>query len=304
MATAKRIMERGRSCCLLECGKMRLAVDPADGLNIFSVTYDGREVVKFREDRFSEGRTYGIPILYPTPNRTRDGKYTFQGRTHETEMHGLVKKHPFEVVSLEASENSAVLIGKLSFEEGTELYNRFPYKSELEIRICAEEEQFTYTYTVKNQDTKTLPYGFALHPFFEKLGQDVKISAAAEGVMEAGEDKLPTGRILPVAGTEYDLRQPVRADQTDLDHVYTEISGQPCAAADYEDFRLELEADPVFTHLVVFTPKQEFFCLENQTCSTDAANLTQKGFEKEAHLQTVEPGKEQSGTVVFRFVRR
>lgn len=291
----------GRACCALSCGSLQLRVDPADGLNIFSVVYNGREVVKFRRDRYEEGRTYGIPILYPTPNRTRDDRFTFNEMVHETEMHGLVKKHPFEVVSMEADDVGAVLTGRVVFEPGSILYRQFPYKSELQITIRVEAEQFTYSYRVKNRDDLPLPYGFALHPFFEKLGQDVKMRVMADSVMDAGEDKLPTGGLIPVEGTEFDLRTSVPVNERDLDHVYTGITGQPCAVAEYEDFCLELTADPVFTHLVVFTPEQEFFCLENQTCSTDAANMYNRGFKELSNLQIVEPGGEQGGSIVFRF---
>ena len=62
---------------------------------------------------------------------------------------------------------------------------------------------------------------------------------------------------------------------------------------------LVLESDEAFTHLVVYTPNQPFFCVENQTCSTDAHNLASAGKKREAHLQICPPGQVRKGWVRF-----
>jgi aldose 1-epimerase len=66
-----------------------------------------------------------------------------------------------------------------------------------------------------------------------------------------------------------------------------------------------LEASEIFKHMVVYTPsKRDFFCLENQTCSTDAHNLYEKGFTEEAHLLILEPvgspGSVVEGSLFYR----
>ncbi|GAG43851.1 unnamed protein product, partial [marine sediment metagenome] len=47
----------------------------------------------------------------------------------------------------------------------------------------------------------------------------------------------------------------------------------------------------LFTHSVVYTQQTGHFCLENQTCSTDAHNLHARGLRKEAHLTILRPGE-------------
>jgi aldose 1-epimerase len=55
-----------------------------------------------------------------------------------------------------------------------------------------------------------------------------------------------------------------------------------------------------FTHLVHYTPRGErFFCLENQTCSTDVHNLHAKGFTEAAGLKTVAPRAVHRGAVRY-----
>ena len=43
-----------------------------------------------------------------------------------------------------------------------------------------------------------------------------------------------------------------------------------------------------------------WFCVEDQTCSTDAHNLYARGLKQESHLQIVEPGKTQSGWIELK----
>jgi aldose 1-epimerase len=61
------------------------------------------------------------------------------------------------------------------------------------------------------------------------------------------------------------------------------------------------KASADFTHLVVYTPQEPWFCVENQTCSTDAHNLYTLGWDKESHLMVLEPGQTHSGFVEYRF---
>jgi aldose 1-epimerase len=68
--------------------------------------------------------------------------------------------------------------------------------------------------------------------------------------------------------------------------------------------RLTLGASPDFTHVVVYTPAaRPFFCIENQTCSTDAHNLHARGFVRQAHLSIVEPGQSHRGALDWRIRR-
>jgi aldose 1-epimerase len=51
---------------------------------------------------------------------------------------------------------------------------------------------------------------------------------------------------------------------------------------------------------VLYTPRGErYFCLENQTCSTDAHNLFDRGFEGESGLKSVAPDGVHDGSVSY-----
>src|SRR5688572_5047143 len=68
------------------------------GCNLYSIQYKGRELLR-TPPRLKElpGFMYGTPLLYPTPNRVRDSKLTFDGKTYSFTpnngrnfLHGLV----------------------------------------------------------------------------------------------------------------------------------------------------------------------------------------------------------------------
>ncbi|MBO0783147.1 MAG: hypothetical protein J2P37_30400, partial [Ktedonobacteraceae bacterium] len=163
------------------------------------------------------------------------------------------------------------------------------------------------TYRVSNRGTGPLPFGFAMHPYFPRLSgdQETLVSLPAEAVMEADETLLPTGRIFDVRQVMYemyDLRQPLPVGNLKLDHVYTRLHQDEPALIDYRQQRLQLRisASDDFTHIVIYAPAgAPYFCIEYQTCSTDAINLHQQGKRELAHLLEVPPAGTHQGTINY-----
>ena len=167
-----------------------------------------------------------------------------------------------------------------------------------------KEDAVIWSYEVENQGVRELPYGIAIHPYFSKRGQKVTITVPADSVMEMTEEKIPTGKVIPVGETVPDLRQPTAVDELNLDHVFTDRHKGECAVISYEDCTVSLKATEEFGHIVVFTPEAPFFCIENQSCSTDCFNLYAKGFEEESGLLTVKPGEKRGGAIQFICAER
>jgi aldose 1-epimerase len=123
--------------------------------------------------------------------------------------------------------------------------------------------------------------------------------------MEA-EDLLPTGKLKALDGSPYDLRVPVSLANLRLDDVYWGMLPEHAPGYEARDkgLKVTLGASKEFTHMVVYTPPgKPFFCMENQTCSTDAHNLHARGLQKEAHLLIVDPGKSLSGWLYVKVER-
>ena len=72
--------------------------DESDGMTCTSLVFNGDEYVYFDEKRKESGGTYGIPILFPTPNRVRGGSYSFGGRKIVGNRHGRLRHMPFMII--------------------------------------------------------------------------------------------------------------------------------------------------------------------------------------------------------------
>jgi aldose 1-epimerase len=93
---------------LAEAGTAVADVAPSLGTNCFSFrtdTLDVLEPIPFSEF-LRKPTSYGIPILFPFPNRNRDGRFTFQGQTYTVDppRHGYVRDKPWSVVAHGASD--------------------------------------------------------------------------------------------------------------------------------------------------------------------------------------------------------
>ena len=67
----------------------RLEVWPALGFNAYSWRVGGAEIL-YRDPAFFDGAKptrSGWPILFPFPNRIRDGRFTWDGKTFQLPLH-------------------------------------------------------------------------------------------------------------------------------------------------------------------------------------------------------------------------
>jgi aldose 1-epimerase len=290
-------------------------IAPEAGGNLFSFKVGGDELLDHPEKLADLARHGGMPVLFPTPNRVRDAVMTFQGQTFHFKandrtnfIHGLVKTRPWQQARPpRADGHEAVAALVLDWDERQPEWSAFPIKHRLTVTYTVEAGGLRIGYRVHNLDRRLLPYGFGLHPYFRILGarKDVTITVPLDQRMEA-VNLLPTGTLLPVAGTPYDLRRPTPLEGLALDDVYFGLTPARRARIHYQSAGLEvtLAASREFTHLVVFTPpRRPIFALEDQTCSTDAHNLWSQGKKAESHLLVLAPGASGHGQVTWSLKR-
>lgn len=289
------------------CGAMTVDVSPAEGMNICRIRIGGHTILDVNPERRASGGTWGMPVLYPTPNRVSGGAVHFNGETlpmiwkgEPLLMHGAARYMAFQVDGTERGEDYASITAHVDFLPGTEAYDYFPFASRLTLTVRVYEDRVQALHTVENLDKKPLGFGLAYHPFFCKLGE-TRIRTGAASYYITDENKLPSGELAPAKGG-FDLSGGVSTEALNLDHVYTNLPAGENSADIYYDqigLHIALKATPDFSHLVVFTPSgRPFFCLENQTCSTDCHNLSRTC----AHtgLQVVAPGESSSGMVTVQ----
>ena len=260
----------------IHAGNIKLIADPDDGMTVTSLLYKGMETIEADEERKRAGSTYGIPILFPTPNRVSGDAYTFNGKTVQGVMHGNLRHSVFTIADKELGKVKAVL----PFDA---LGECFPYEGEFALVLSIADDSVIWDISVANKGNEMLSFGLALHPFFCKR-EGMVFSSTIEYEMEAGSDKIPTGRWWR---TDFGMEK--RADGIDTDTVFFSDSSIRSVLSS-PDYSITIAGSPDFNHAVVFTsPERSFICVEPQTCSTDAHNMYSKGFVKESGLIIVPP---------------
>lgn len=292
---------------------MEARIVPQAGANLYSLKYGDHEILKGPDSLSSlPGYSHGIPILYPIPNRVKDSEFTFGGkkyrftaneRTHF--LHGLAHSVAWKLEDFGFHDDHAELNLSLTFEPGTPGFKDFPIKNRINLSYILLDGALEIKFEAENLDEVDFPFGFSIHPWFKVLGkrESTRIQVPAQKHMEA-QGLIPSGRLASLDESPKDLRQPTSIKDLDLDDVYWGMVPDKPAQIRSEDtgIQISLQASEAFTHMVVFVPPGEpFFCMENQTCSTDAHNLYEQGLRKESHLIVLKPGQKSGGTIKFAF---
>ncbi|MCC6446722.1 MAG: aldose 1-epimerase [Armatimonadetes bacterium] len=247
---------------------------------------------------------YGIPILFPFPDRIREGVFHFRGRRYEVspDRHGYARHKPWEAVGSGASEERGAWVqARLEAARHPEdILSQFPHPFRLTVTHRLKDSALAVEIAVENTGPEDLPFGLGLHPYFAlPVSGTIRVPARKRWEME---DHLPTGRLLDVA-PDYDLRAPRSARGLVLDDIYTDLAADAdgltrCWLADTgTGVKTVLESGGLFRHIVVCTPPapRPSLCIEPLTCPADAFNLHDRGIE--SGLIILPPGRVIHGRV-------
>ncbi len=256
---------------------------------------------------------YGIPILFPFPNRIRGGTWRFEGETYQfdkpsdspTSIHGLLLNRPYQVESHAADESGATLVCTLDSREFADMGRQYPFPFRIGITYTLKDAALSMGVSIQNTGNRNMPMGFGTHPYFRVgLSPDANAGAAlikvpAAAYWELDEDSVPTGNRLAAA---LDLRHGKPFAGLTLDHVFTDVQmeadGVSRCVIENRDagHGMVMESDAQFRELVVYTPSgRDVICFEPYTCPTDAINLEAKGIP--AGVIVLAPGETFSATV-------
>lgn len=299
---------------------MIVSIAPELGSNMFRFRVGEHDLIYCENALLKQKDFTGNFVLWPLPNRVRDKQYSYQGREYSLEavhraqgntvlIHGLVLDRVWQYEQPVVEQDGVSVTTSVEINPTTPLYEAYPFDSRLSLTYHLTAQGITITYQVHNTGTTDLPFGFALHPYFSLLSgeNETWVNLPGDIVMEADDELLPTGRLFDVNKmmyAMYDLRTPKPINTLKLDHVYTGLHPYAESVIDYKKQKLQLHiaATDDFTHMVIYVPGHApYFCLENQTCSTDAINLHNQGPEKQkmAHLLEVHPGGISSGSIHY-----
>jgi aldose 1-epimerase len=275
---------------LEEANTASVEIAPEWGNNCFSfrTLHDILEPVSFEEFALRP-RSYGIPILFPFPNRIKDGKFLFAGKTYPVnpKQHGYVRDKKWSVIDSGASDTEGAWVrSRFDAEQYPEqILQQFPFPFQLEVEYRLKEGRLLMDTLVLNSGNEKVPFGFGIHPYF-RLPERGTLELHAEKRWEL-IDSIPTGKILDLEG-QFDLNKPRDVHSLSLDDIFTELHPDEdgmarCVLRDeLNQVQTVVEFDPHrFPHVVLYTvpAPRRAFCIEPYTCPTDAFNLQNSGVE-------------------------
>lgn len=216
---------------------------------------DHEVLMGFGADRFATGGRG--QVLAPWPNRVEDGRYEWDGSTHQLPIdepdrrcaiHGLVRWSRFDV--LEHRDASVRLGSWCPPRPG------WPFSLWLELAVTLEEGSLHLEVDAENVGSMDLPFGIGFHPYFCVADQadDVSVRIGASERLVLDERGLPHG----TAELEAKWRTGAEAIGTDVldgcvGPLHPGDSGQASAELFGPQGTVRLEVGPTFHWLQVFT---------------------------------------------------
>lgn len=263
-------------------------------------------------DLLTRASSYGIPILFPWPNRLRNARFTFEGREYRVlpspgtphANHGLVRNRPWQISRCEVTGDAPLVESVIRSTDFPELADQYPSAFELTVAYRLQATALRIDALATNTGPGRLPFGFGLHPYFPVPLAPGSRRASCQVRVRASEawelvDHLPTGQRRAVDGRD-DLRRfrPLGAET--YDDVLTALE-QPFAAELRDpvwEGGIVVEADTSFRECVVFAPEHRpVVALEPYTCTADALNLAARGID--AGPRVLQPGESWHGRVAI-----
>jgi aldose 1-epimerase len=305
----------------------RAEIWPAVGFNCFhwqtSVSGKTADVLFAAPDFLNTGQPTrnGVPILFPFPNRIRDGRFRWAGKEYQLPLndpdqrnaiHGFACRRAWRVIGQGADEKGAWVRGEFRASmDALDACALWPADYRLEVTYRLGQGTLRIEALVENPDQEPLPFGLGYHPYFSvpfignEKGIDCRVQASASSYWELA-DHLPTGRRVPV-DARLDLNSPRTFSDLELDDLLTGLPSAEAPGSAGLVFRGAVRQESAgieirvltsvdFRELVVFTPPhRQAVCLEPYTCPTDAVNLEQRGID--AGRRVLQPGESWAGVV-------
>jgi galactose mutarotase-like enzyme len=184
-----------------------------------------KKMLDVDDDEFgNSGYRLGAAFLVPYPNRIR-GKLAADGKTLTTEwnghtltlpannigknpgaerhaMHGLILKAKTDEVSVKKLPGGERVVGVIHAGD---------FGGHLVVTITLTAEAVDVSIVARNVGGDTEPIAIAWHPYFNLPSGDrtqarLRVPASTFAQVDGYDNVFPTGKVLPVEGTRYDLR--------------------------------------------------------------------------------------------------
>lgn len=268
------------------------------------------DVEEIRDNPWFRGR-----ILFPFDDRVRAGRYSFRGRSYtlplndpekRDALHGFLYRQPLQL----SLRKSTALNASVALEGDIGELPGYPFFLHIRILYTLDNEGFHIEMEIGNRGRTEAPFSVGWHPYFrlehpgpeaacEKSTDPVnglRLVIPADRYVECDQDLVPSGKLLPVEGTELDFRRPRLVGEKMLDHGFVNQGGyMECQGG---GLRLRIRQSDLFAYSQVFVPPMRTsIALEPISAATDAFNHPRLG------LRILKPGEKAYGRIDVSLLR-
>ena len=127
------------------------------GAELQSIKYQGVEYLWQGNPEFWKGRAYN---LFPICGRLTEGKYTYNGKEYEMNLHGFLRKH--ETLATVLADDSI----DFKLVPDDEVKEMYPFNFEYHITYKLVDTKVQMNISVKNLDRKEMYFALGGHPGF------------------------------------------------------------------------------------------------------------------------------------------
>ena len=291
----------------LTAGDLAARFAPGAAMVGCSLRDRGEELLALRaglDAYVAQGKTFGVPLLYPWANRLGGWSYEPAGQTVELERGGLVRadEHElpihgvlprglhFDVTHSDAAE----LRAELDWGADPELMAVFPFAHRLALDIALEPGGMHIVTTVRATGERPVPVAFGFHPYLAPPGaprEEWEVELPARTALALDERGLPEGGERELAAERGAL------GARTFDDLFAVAEGATTFAVSGGGRRMAVEYGPGFPYAQVFAPPgQSLICFEPMTAPTNALRTGEA-------LRVVPPGEERSAAFAVRVER-
>jgi galactose mutarotase-like enzyme len=264
----------------------------------------------------------GAAFLVPYPNRIR-GKLAVDGKTLTTEwqghtltlpannighlagaerhaMHGLILKSKTDKIRVKMLPGGEQVIGVI---HAGDFGGHWLSKTDLVITVTLSAEAIDASIAAHNVGSEAEPMAIAWHPYFNLPSGDreqARVHIPASSVAEADnyDNVFPTGKVLPVKGTRFDLSAPggVTLAKNFFDDNWSRLDWKGGAAtveiidpAAHYGVKIEGLSQEIKTIQMYAPPAKSFAAIEHQYNFADPFGKEWDGMD--TGMVTLKPGE-------------
>ena len=269
-----------------------LRLEPQGGGDVVDVLHPYPEDF-FDPLRWAKG---GIYPLLPYSNRIAQARLQVAGTevallphpdAAPHTLHGNAHALPWRVQAHAAA--SAVLVLDASASAA------WPWHYGCSMRLRLSSCALSVDLSIRNHDDRVMPAGLGLHPYFRHR-PDARLQYCASAFWPPTPEFIAVASRAPTPDENHAVARPLRAGGL-TDYLGGWDGHASIELPDGE--RLQIDADPVFAHLVVHRPdNQAYLCLEPVSHVADGFNLAARGV-LDTGARWLAPGEALTGSMRF-----